>query len=185
MKELEKYTFNSTTVISVRHKGEVALGGDGQVTLSNTIVKQKATKIRRLADGKVIAGFAGAAADAITLFERFDSKLSEYKANLQRAAVELAKDWRTDKYLRRLEALLAVCDSTHSLLLSGTGEIVEPDDGIIAIGSGGPYALAAARVLVKHSQLSAEEIVREALLAAASVCIYTNENITVETLKAD
>jgi ATP-dependent HslUV protease subunit HslV len=177
--------FKSTTVISVRHNGEVALGGDGQVTLSNTIVKQQATKIRRLADGNVLAGFAGAAADAITLFERFDSKLSQYKANLQRAAVELAKDWRTDKYLRKLEALLAVCDSTHSLLLSGTGEIVEPDDGIIAIGSGGPYALAAARVLIKHSTLSAEEIVREALLAAASICIYSNENITVETLKTE
>jgi len=177
--------FKSTTVISVRHNGEVALGGDGQVTLSNTIVKHHATKIRRLADGKVLAGFAGAAADAITLFERFDSRLSQYKANLQRAAVELAKDWRTDKYLRKLEALLAVCDSTYSLLLSGTGEIVEPDDGIIAIGSGGPYALAAARVLIKHSTLSAEEIVREALLAAASICIYSNENITVETLKAE
>ena len=177
--------FKSTTVISVRHNGEVALGGDGQVTLSNTIVKQHATKIRRLADGKVLAGFAGAAADAITLFERFDSKLSQYKANLQRAAVELAKDWRTDKYLRKLEALLAVCDSTNSLLLSGTGEIVEPDDGIIAIGSGGPYALAAARVLIKHSTLSAEEIVREALLAAASICIYSNENISVETLKSE
>ncbi len=175
--------FRATTVVSVRHRGTVALGGDGQVTLSNTIVKHHATKIRRLAEGKVLAGFAGAAADAITLFERFDAKLSEYKSNLQRAAVELAKDWRTDKYLRRLEALLAVCDATHSLLLSGTGEIVEPDDGIIAIGSGGPYALAAARALVKHSDLSAEEIVREALLAAAAICVYTNENITVETLK--
>jgi ATP-dependent HslUV protease subunit HslV len=162
----------------------VALGGDGQVTLSNTIVKHHATKIRRLADGKVLAGFAGGAADAITLFERFDAKLSEYKANLQRAAVELAKDWRTDKYLRRLEALLAVCDSTQSLLLSGTGEIVEPDDGIVAIGSGGPYALAAARALIKHSDLSAEEIVRESLLTAASICIHTNEHITVETLDA-
>lgn len=177
--------FKATTVISVRHKGEVALGGDGQVTLSDTIVKHQATKIRRLADGKVLAGFAGAAADAITLFERFDAKLSQHRANLQRAAVELAKDWRTDKYLRRLEALLAVCDSTHSLLLSGTGEIVEPDDGIIAIGSGGPYALAAARTLVKHSDLSASEIVRESLLAAAAICVYTNENITVETLNAD
>lgn len=176
--------FRSTTVISVRHKGEVSLGGDGQVTLSNTIMKQQATKIRRLADGKVLAGFAGAAADAITLFERFDAKLSEYKSNLKRAAVELAKDWRTDKYLRRLEALLAVCDSEHSLLLSGTGEIIEPDDGIIAIGSGGPYAMAAARVLVKHSDLSAEDIVRESLLAASSICIYTNDNITVETIKA-
>ncbi len=177
--------FKATTVISVKHKGMVALGGDGQVTLSDTIVKHHATKIRRLADGNVLAGFAGAAADAITLFERFEAKLSQYKANLQRAAVELAKDWRTDKYLRRLEALLAVCDANHSLLLSGTGEIVEPDDGIIAIGSGGPYALAAARALVKHSSLSAEEIVKESLLTAASICIYTNENITVETLKAD
>ena len=175
--------FKATTVISVRHKGVVALGGDGQVTLSDTIVKHHATKIRRLSDGKVLAGFAGSAADAITLFERFDAKLSQYKSNLQRAAVELAKDWRTDKYLRRLEALLAVCDSTHSLLLSGTGEIVEPDDGIIAIGSGGPYALAAARALIKHSDLSAEEIVREALLVAASICVYTNENVTVETLR--
>ena len=174
--------FKGTTVVSVRHKGAIALGADGQITLSETIVKHRAVKIRRLADGKVLAGFAGAAADAITLFERFDAKLSQYKSNLQRAAVELAKDWRTDKYLRRLEALLAVCDATHSLLLSGTGEIVEPDDGIIAIGSGGPYALAAARALVKHSDLRAEDIVREALLAAASICIYTNENITVETL---
>ncbi len=176
--------FKATTIVSVRHKGEVSLGGDGQVTLSDTIVKGHATKTRRLADGKVLAGFAGAAADAITLFERFDAKLSQYKANLQRAAVELAKDWRTDKYLRKLEALLIVCDSEHSLLLSGTGEIVEPDDGILAIGSGGPYALAAARTLVKNSNLSAEEIVRESLLTAASICIYTNENITVETLAA-
>jgi ATP-dependent HslUV protease subunit HslV len=174
--------FKATTIVSVRHKGEVALGGDGQVTLADTIVKGHATKTRRLADGKVLAGFAGAAADAITLFERFDAKLSQYKANLQRAAVELAKDWRTDKYLRKLEALLAVCDSEHSLLLSGTGEIVEPDDGIVAIGSGGPYALAAARTLIKNSNLSAEEIVRESLLTAASICVYTNENITIETL---
>jgi ATP-dependent HslUV protease subunit HslV len=174
--------FKATTIVSVRHKGEVALGGDGQVTLADTIVKGHATKTRRLADGKVLAGFAGAAADAITLFERFDAKLSQYKANLQRAAVELAKDWRTDKYLRKLEALLAVCDSEHSLLLSGTGEIVEPDDGIVAIGSGGSYALAAARTLIKNSNLSAEEIVRESLLTAASICVYTNENITIETL---
>ena len=173
--------FRATTVVSVRHKGEVALGGDGQVTMSDTIVKHQAVKIRRLADGKVLAGFAGAAADAITLFERFDAKLSQHGANLQRAAVELAKDWRTDKCLRRLEAVLAVSDSTHSLLLSGTGEIVEPDDGIIAIGSGGPYALAAARMLVKHSELTAAEIVRESLLAASSICIYTNENSSVET----
>jgi ATP-dependent HslUV protease subunit HslV len=174
--------FKATTVISVRHKGRVALGGDGQVTMSDTIVKSNAVKIRRLADGKVLAGFAGAAADAMTLFERFDAKLSQYKSNLQRAAVELAKDWRTDKYLRKLEALLAVSDAEYSLLLSGTGEIVEPDDGIIAIGSGGSYALAAARALVKHSDLSAEEIVRESLLTAASICVYTNDSITVETL---
>jgi len=148
-------------------------------------MKQRATKVRRLADGKVLAGFAGAAADAITLFERFDAKLAQYKANLQRAAVELAKDWRTDKYLRKLEALLAICDSQHSLLLSGTGEIIEPDDGIIAIGSGGPYAMAAARALVKHSDLTAEEIVRESLLTASSICIYTNDNITIETISAD
>jgi ATP-dependent HslUV protease subunit HslV len=172
----------ATTVVSVRHKGRVALGGDGQVTMSDTIVKSNAVKIRRLADGKVLAGFAGAAADAITLFERFDAKLSQYKSNLQRAAVELAKDWRTDKYLRKLEALLAVSDAEYSLLLSGTGEIVEPDDGIIAIGSGGSYALAAARALVKHSDLSAEEIVRGSLLTAASICVYTNDSITVETL---
>ena len=177
-----RHMFKATTVISVRHKGRVALGGDGQVTMSDTIVKSNAVKIRRLADGKVLAGFAGAAADAMTLFERFDAKLSQYKSNLQRAAVELAKDWRTDKYLRKLEALLAVCDADYSLLLSGTGEIVEPDDGIIAIGSGGSYALAAARALVKHSDLSAEEIVRESLLTAASICVYTNDSITVETL---
>lgn len=176
--------FKGTTVIAVRHKGTVAIGGDGQVTLSDTIVKHHATKIRRLAEGKVLAGFAGAAADAITLFERFDAKLSQYKSNLQRAAVELAKDWRTDKYLRRLEALLAVCDATHSLLLSGTGEIVEPDDGIIAIGSGGPYALAAARALVRHSNLTAEDIVRESLLTAASICVHTNDHITIESLPA-
>ena len=174
--------FKSTTVISVRHKGEVALGGDGQVTLSNTIVKHHAVKIRRLADGRVLAGFAGAAADAITLFERFDAKLSEYKANLQRAAVELAKDWRTDKYLRKLEALLAVCDSNYSLLLSGTGEIVEPDDGIIAIGSGGNYALAAARALVHHTEMEPIEIARAAMEIAAGICVYTNEEVHIEEL---
>ena len=158
------------------------MGGDGQVTLGSTVMKESATKIRRLADGRVLAGFAGSVADAFTLFERFEAKLNEFNRNITRAAVELAKDWRTDKYLRRLEALLAVCDAEKSLLIAGTGEIIEPDDGILAIGSGGPYALAAARALVRHSDLGAEEIARESLMTAASICIYTNTHITVETL---
>lgn len=158
------------------------MGGDGQVTLGSTVMKESATKIRRLADGRVLAGFAGSVADAFTLFDRFEAKLNEFNRNITRAAVELAKDWRTDKYLRRLEALLAVCDAEKSLLIAGTGEIIEPDDGILAIGSGGSYALAAARALVRHSNLGAEEIVRESLMTAASICIYTNTHITVETL---
>lgn len=158
------------------------MGGDGQVTLGSTVMKESATKIRRLADGRVLAGFAGSVADAFTLFERFEAKLNEFNRNITRAAVELAKDWRTDKYLRRLEALLAVCDAEKSLLIAGTGEIIEPDDGILAIGSGGSYALAAARALVRHSNLGAEEIARESLMTAASICIYTNTHITVETL---
>jgi len=174
--------FYATTVVGVRKDGQVALAGDGQVTIGATIMKDKASKIRRLADGKVLAGFAGAVADAFALFERFDAKLSEFNRNLTRAAVELAKEWRTDKYLRRLDALLAVCDAEKSLLLAGNGEIIEPDDGILAIGSGGPYALAAARALKAHSSLSAEEIAREALTIAAGICIYTNTNITVEKL---
>jgi ATP-dependent HslUV protease, peptidase subunit HslV len=172
----------STTVVSVRHRGQVALGGDGQVTIGNTIVKAGAKKIRKLYHDRVIAGFAGAAADAFTLFARFEAKLEEYRGNLPRAAVELAKDWRTDRVLRRLEALLAVVDTDHSLIISGTGDLIEPDDGLIGIGSGGPYALAAARALVAHGDLDAKAIVNEALRIAAGICIYTNEHVTVETL---
>jgi len=175
-------TFRGTTVLSVRRNGQTAMGGDGQVTLGATVMKGKATKIRRLAEGRVLAGFAGALSDALALFERFEAKLNEYNRNLTRAAVELGKEWRTDKYLRRLDALLAVSDATKSLLIAGNGEIIEPDDGILAIGSGGPYALAAARALVAHSELDAEAVVREALGIAAGICIYTNANITVEVL---
>ncbi len=174
--------FRGTTVIAVRKDGKVALGGDGQVSMGDTIMKGGAVKVRRLADGSVLAGFAGAVADAVTLFERFETKLQEYNKNLLRAAVELGKVWRTDKYLRQLNALLAVCDKEKSLLISGTGEIIEPDDGILAIGSGGPYALAAARALMKHSDLDAEGIVREALTVASEICVYTNANIKVEVL---
>lgn len=174
--------FHATTVLAVRKDGQVTLGGDGQVTLGQVVMKEKATKIRRLAEGTVLAGFAGSVSDAFTLFDRFEGKLSEHSGNLTRAAVELGKDWRTDKFLRQLEAHLAVCDAETSLLIAGTGEIIEPDDGILAIGSGGPYALAAARSLVAHSDLNAEEIVREALKVAAGICIYTNTEINVETL---
>jgi ATP-dependent HslUV protease subunit HslV len=172
----------STTVIGLRRNGKAALGGDGQVTIGGTIMKQHSNKIRKLHNNTVLAGFAGAAADAFTLFERFEEKLEQYRGNLERAAVELAKDWRTDKYLRRLEALLAVIDDKHALIVSGTGDIIEPDDGIVAIGSGGSYALAAARMLLKHSKLSAKEIVREALESAADICIYTNQNFVIEEL---
>jgi ATP-dependent HslUV protease subunit HslV len=185
-KEWEKdimQEFHATTVLSVRKGGQVALGGDGQVTLGDTIMKGTATKVRRLADGEVLAGFAGAVADAFALFDRFEGKLKEYNKNLLRSAVELAKEWRTDKYLRQLNAMLAVCDAEKSLLISGTGEIIEPDDGIIAIGSGGPYALAAARALTKHANLDAATIVRESLAVAAEICIYTNTHFTVEMLE--
>ncbi|MEK7792886.1 MAG: ATP-dependent protease subunit HslV [Candidatus Hydrogenedentota bacterium] len=175
--------FHATTVICVRKDGMVAMGGDGQVTIKDTIMKAHAIKIRRLAEGKVLAGFAGGVADAFTLFERFEAKLAEYNGNLMRAAVELGKDWRTDKYLRQLQALLAVCDRERSLLLSGTGEIIEPDDGILAIGSGGPYALAAARALAAHSTLDALGIVREALTVAAGICVYTNDHFHIECLE--
>lgn len=174
--------FHGTTVLAVRKNGKVALGADGQVTMGDTVMKGTAVKVRRLADGAVVAGFAGAVADAFALFERFETKLQEHNRNLLRAAVELGKEWRTDKYLRQLNALLAVCDKERSLLLSGTGEIIEPDDGILAIGSGGGYALAAARALNKHTDLGAEAIVREALSLAADICIYTNTHITVEVL---
>lgn len=179
------HEFHATTVISVRKDGIVAIGGDGQVTLGDTVMKGNAMKVRRLADGAVLAGFAGAVSDAFALFERFEGKLQEYNKNLTRAAVELGKDWRTDKYLRQLNALLAVCDRENSLLIAGTGEIIEPEDGILAIGSGGSFALAAARSLVKHTSLNAEEVVRESLKVAADICIYTNSNINVETLKID
>jgi ATP-dependent HslUV protease subunit HslV len=174
--------FKATTILAVRHKGKVALGGDGQVTFEKAIVKQKARKVRRIYEGKVLAGFAGSVADAFALFSKFEAKLEEFRGNLSRSAVELAKEWRTDKILRRLEALLAVADKDHSFLISGSGEVIEPDDGIIAIGSGGPYALAAARALLKYSDLSAKEVVGEAMKIAASICIYTNEEIVVEEL---
>jgi len=175
--------FRGTTILCVRKDNTVALGGDGQVTLGNTVMKDKATKLRRLADGRVLAGFAGSVSDAFTLFERFEGKLTQYNNNLVRAAVELGKEWRTDKYLRQLEALLAVCDQQKSLLIAGSGEIIEPDDDILAIGSGGSYALAAARALMAYSDLPAEEIVREGLRIAAGICIYTNTNFTIETLQ--
>lgn len=171
-----------TTIIAVRHQGRVALAGDGQVTFGNTIMKHKARKVRRLYQDRVLAGFAGSVADAFTLFEKFEAKLEAFHGNLQRAAVELGKDWRTDRFLRRLEALLVVADKEHLLIISGNGEIVEPDDGIAAIGSGGPYALAAARALVAHTSLGAGEIAREAMNIAAAICIYTNNNIVVEEL---
>ncbi len=174
--------FHATTVLAVRKDGKVAMGGDGQVTVGNTVMKDRACKIRRLADGRVIAGFAGSVSDAFTLFERFEGKLKEFNNNLTRAAVELGKEWRMDKYLRNLEALLAVCDAETSLLVAGSGEIIEPDDGVLAIGSGGGFALAAARALVAHTSLDAELVVKEALTVAAGICIYTNTNITVENL---
>ena len=169
----------STTILSVRKDGRVALGGDGQVTVGQTIMKSNAQKVRTLHGGRLIAGFAGAAADAFTLFEKFEEKLERYPGNLQRAAVELAKDWRSDRVLRRLEALLAVADRDHGFIISGTGDIIEPDDGILAIGSGGSYALAAARALVENTDLSAKEIVQRGLEIAADICVYTNSNITV------
>jgi len=172
----------STTVCAIRRNGRLAIAGDGQVTFGSTIMKHKARKVRRVGDGKVLAGFAGSAADGFTLLERFEAKLSEFHGNIARAAVELAKDWRTDRFLRRLEALLIVGDADHLYVLSGTGDLVEPDDDIAAIGSGGPYAQAAAQALARNTKMSAEEIVREALSIAAKICIYTNDDITVETL---
>jgi ATP-dependent HslUV protease, peptidase subunit HslV len=174
---------HATTVVCVRHGGHVAIASDGQVTIGNTVVKAGARKVRKLYSDRVLAGFAGTAADAFTLFARFESKLEEHRGNLARAAVELAKDWRADRVLRRLEALLAVADRTHSFIISGTGDLIEPDDGLIGIGSGGPFALAAARALVQHSDLDAKAIAAEAMRIAAGLCIYTNENITVEVLQ--
>jgi ATP-dependent HslUV protease subunit HslV len=168
-----------TTILAVRRDGLVALGGDGQVTVGQTVMKSNAQKVRSLRGGKLLAGFAGAAADAFTLFEKFEEKLERYPGNLPRAAVELAKDWRSDRVLRRLEALLAVADRDHGFIISGTGDIIEPDDGILAIGSGGSYALAAARALVENTKLPAREIVQRGLEIAAEICVYTNSHITV------
>lgn len=173
---------HATTIIIVRHKGKVAIAGDGQVTLQHTVLKHKAKKIRKMHNDKILAGFSGSTADAFTLFERFEAKLEAFSGNLQRAALEVAKDWRTDKVLRKLEALLVVADKEKSFLLSGNGDVMEPDDGILAIGSGGPYALAAARVLIKHSKLEAKDIAKEALLAASDICVYTNKEIEVMQL---
>ena len=174
--------FRGTTIVSVRREGRVALGGDGQVTLGNTIMKGNARKVRTLLGGKVLTGFAGGTADAFTLNERFEGKLQEHNGNLTRAAVEMAKEWRTDRALRRLEALLAVADATTSLIISGNGDVIEPENGLIAIGSGGPYAQAAARALLDDTELSPREVVEKALNIAADICIYTNHNTTIETL---
>lgn len=176
--------FRSTTILTVRHKGRVAIGGDGQVSLGDTVMKADAVKIRPLADGRVIAGFAGSAADAFALLERFEAKLKDYPANMPRAATELAKEWRTDRALRRLEAMIAVVDSQHTLLVSGTGDVIQPTDGILGIGSGGNFALAAAKALVAHSDLSAAEIVRVALEIAGDISVYSNHNIVIEELSA-
>ncbi len=174
--------FRHTTILCVRHQSEVAMAGDGQVTLGHAVVKHRARKIRKLHGGGVLAGFAGSAADAFALFTRFEAKLEEYRGNLERASVELVKDWRTDRVLRRLEAQLIVASDSHSYLLSGTGDLIEPDDGLIAIGSGGPVALAAARALLSHSRLSAREIALEAMKIAASIDIFTNDSVSLETL---
>ncbi len=175
--------YRGTTIVSVRRGDQVVIAGDGQVTLGNTVMKANARKVRRLYKNQVIAGFAGATADAFTLFERFESKLEMHSGQLTRAAVELAKDWRTDRLLRRLEALLAVADRDASLIISGNGDVIEPEEGLIAIGSGGPFAQSAARALLRHTELDAEAICREALSIAGEICIYTNHNFTIESLK--
>jgi len=174
--------FHGTTILSVRRGANVALGGDGQVTLCNVVVKSTARKVRRLFNDRVLAGFAGATADAFTLFERFEAKLDKHQGQLQRAAVELAKDWRSDRILRRLEAMLAVADHGSSLVITGTGDVLEPEHGIVAIGSGGAYAQAAARALLSHTELSAHDIVKQALTIAGEICIYTNQNHVIEVL---
>jgi ATP-dependent HslUV protease subunit HslV len=173
---------HGTTVLAVRHQGRAVMASDGQVTFNQTVMKQSARKIRRLYNDKVLAGFAGSAADSFALFSRFESKLEQFRGNLERAAVELARDWRTDRLLRRLEAMLIVLDAQAMFLLSGTGDLIEPDDGVVAIGSGGPFALAAARALVRHSALDARAIAEQALSIASEICIYTNASITIEEL---
>ncbi|BDZ73316.1 MULTISPECIES: ATP-dependent protease subunit HslV [Methylophaga] len=177
--------YRGTTILSYRRDGQVVIGGDGQVSLGNTIMKGNARKVRRLYHGKVIAGFAGGTADAFTLFERFEAKLEKHQGNLTRSALELAKDWRTDRMMRRLEALLAVADAEASLIISGNGDVIEPEHGLIAIGSGGPFAQAAATALLQNTSLSAREIVEKGLNIAADICIYTNHNLTIETLESN
>ena len=179
---VEWSVIHATTILAVRHQGHTVLAGDGQVTLGNTVVKQGARKIRRLYNESILAGFAGSAADSFALFARFESKLEQYRGNLERSAVELARDWRTDRLLRRLEAMMIVADRKSTFLLSGTGDLIEPDDGIVAVGSGGPFAMAAARALAKHSPLSARQIAEEAMTIAADICIYTNPHLTIEEL---
>jgi ATP-dependent HslUV protease subunit HslV len=180
---MEDNKIRSTTIIGVIQNGQAAIGGDGQVTLGNTVVKHNAFKIRKIANGKVLCGFAGASADAFTLVERFEEKLEQFRGNVSRAAVELAKDWRTDRYLRKLEAMLAIISNDQAFIISGNGDVIEPDDKIVAIGSGGMYALAAAKMLKKYSSLSAKEICEEALLTASEICIYTNNKINVEVIE--
>ncbi len=182
MSQSETPIWHGTTILSVRKNGHVVVAGDGQVTMGNTVVKANARKVRRLANGKVVAGFAGATADAFTLFERLEAKLEQYPEQLTRACVELAKDWRTDRYLRRLEAMMAVADANVSLILTGTGDVLEPEDGLIAIGSGGNFALAAARALIDRDDMEAEAIARRSLEIAADICVFTNTNILVEIL---
>ena len=178
----DNMTWHGTPILSVRKNGEVVVAGDGQVTFGNTVIKGRANKVRRLSSGSVIAGFAGATADAFTLFERLETKLEQHPQQLTRACVELAKDWRTDRYLRRLEAMMAVADADHSLILSGNGDVLEPEDGLIGIGSGGPFALSAARALITENNVSAEQIALRSMKIAADMCIYTNENITIEKI---
>lgn len=174
--------FNATTILCVRRDGKVAIGGDGQVSFGQTVMKRGANKIRVMRDGKVLAGFAGSSADAFTLFERFEGKLSEFKGAITRAAVELAKEWRTDRVLRKLEAMMIVADKEKTFAISGTGDVLEPDDGVSAIGSGGPYALAAARALMANTKLDSKEIVGESMRVASEICIYTNDNIHIESI---
>ncbi len=173
---------HATTILAVRHHDHTVMAGDGQVTFGSTVLKQSAKKIRRLYNDSILAGFAGSAADSFALFARFEAKLEQYRGNLERSAVELARDWRSDRLLRRLEAMLVVADKRSTFVLSGTGDLIEPDDGIVAVGSGGPFALAAARALVRHSQLDAKQIATEAMTIAADICIYTNPNLTIEEL---
>jgi ATP-dependent HslUV protease, peptidase subunit HslV len=179
---MQESTIHATTVICVRREGQVAMAGDGQVTVGNTVMKHGAAKVRRLYHGKILAGFAGSAADAFALFSRFEAKLEEYRGNMERSVVELAKDWRMDKYLRQLQAMLIVANEERAYLVSGTGDLIQPDDGILAIGSGGPFALAAARALINHTQMTAPQIAEESMRIASEICIYTNDRITVETL---